>query len=360
MLIDMKKRVMLGMSGGVDSSVAAAVLLEQGYDVTGVTLKLRPDEYMDESLSGGCCSLDDIDDARRVAYKLGIDHLVFNYTDLFKTNVINYFVREYENGRTPNPCIACNQYIKFDSLLTKALALGYDYIATGHYAIIEYDNSINRFLLKKSHCAKDQSYVLYNMNQHQLAHTLLPIANMEKPKVRELAEKYNLPIAHKPDSQEICFVKDNNYARFIEEYTNKKLPKGNFINKEGKVLGEHLGITKYTVGQRKGLGVTFGKPMYVTNINPQDNTITLGEEGSQYQSQLIADHLNFIPFDLLDKTINATAKVRYQANPCNVTITPDGSKVKVNFEEPQRAVTPGQSIVFYDGDIVLGGGIIVK
>ncbi len=355
----MKKRVMLGMSGGVDSSVAAILLLQQGYDVTGVTMKLRPDEYMSESLSGGCCSLDDIDDARRVAYKLGIDHIVLNFTDIFSKSVIDYFVKEYRCGKTPNPCIACNQYVKFESLLNKALTLGYDYVATGHYSVIEFNKEINRWLLKKAMCAKDQSYFLYNMTQFQLEHTLMPLANMDKSEARKIARDNDLPVASKPDSQEICFVENNDYSSFIEKYTGEKDTVGNFVDKDGNVLGVHKGITKYTIGQRKGLGVSFGKPMYVIDIIPEDNIIVLGKEGSQYSKSLIAQNLNFIPFDFPKGPIKVNAKVRYQAIPADAILTPiSEGKVKVDFDIPQRSITRGQAVVFYYGDIVLGGGII--
>ena len=354
----MKKKVMLGMSGGVDSSVAALLLLKAGYDVTGVTMRLRPDEYMAQSAAGGCCSLDDIDDARRVAYKLGIDHMVLNFTDIFETDVIDYFAAQYAAGLTPNPCIACNRHVKFDAMLQRATALDFDYIATGHYGIIEQNNA-GRWLLKKAPTSKDQSYVLYSFTQEQLSRTLMPLGNYTKPQARAMAEEAGLPVAHKPDSQEICFVENNDYAGFIERYTGTKAPTGNFIDESGKPLGRHLGITHYTIGQRKGLGVTFGKPMYVTKIDTVHNQITLGEEGSQYSSSLIAADLNFIPFDTLQSEMEITAKVRYQAQPAKATLIPlGGGKVRVDFEEAQRAVTPGQAVVFYDGDLVVGGGTI--
>ncbi len=357
----MKKKVLLGMSGGVDSSVAAILLLEQGYDVTGVTLKLRPDKYMEENASGGCCSIDDINDARRVAYKLGIQHLVLNFTDIFSKNVIDYFVGEYKQGRTPNPCIACNKYVKFNAMLQKALLLGFDYIATGHYSNIRYDNHIHRWLLEKSDSSKDQSYVLYHLTQKQLSHTLMPLSNIEKSRTRELASLYNLPVAQKPDSQEICFVKDNDYAGFIETYTGEKFECGNFIDSTGKILGKHKGITRYTIGQRKNLGISTGYPIYVTDINPQNNTITLGAEGSQYKSELIADNLNFIPFNCLDKELNVDAKIRYNSIPAKAKLIPiSSSQIKVSFYEPQRAITKGQAVVFYDKNIVIGGGTIVS
>ena len=320
---------MLGMSGGVDSSVAALLLLQQGYDVTGVTMKLRPDQYMAESQSGGCCSLDDIDDARRVAYRLGIEHLVLNFTQVFSEKVIDYFASEYLAGRTPNPCIACNAHVKFDALLRKALSLEYDYVATGHYAVIT-QNDEGRWLLKKAPCSKDQSYVLYHLTQHQLAHTLMPLAGMEKSEARELARE-----------------------------AGQEPPPGNFIDQAGNVLGTHKGITHYTIGQRKGLGISFGKPMFVTKIDPISNTVTLGENGSQYASSLIAGKVNLISADTLEAPISAQVKVRYQAPPAPARLTPlDNGKIRVDFQEPQRSVTPGQAAVFYDGDLVLGGGII--
>ena len=249
----MKKKVMLGMSGGVDSSVAALLLLRAGYEVTGVTMRLRPDKYVQQSAAGGCCSLDDIDDARRVAYKLGIEHLVLNFTDVFQQEVIDYFVAEYAAGRTPNPCIACNRHVKFDALMRRANELDFDYVATGHYAIIE-QNANGRWLLKKAPASKDQSYVLYSFSQYQLSRTLMPLGNYTKPQARAMAEDAGFPVAHKPDSQEICFVENNDYAGFIERYTGKFAPKGEFVDKNGKVLGCHKGVTHYTIGQRKGLG----------------------------------------------------------------------------------------------------------
>lgn len=353
------KKVMLGMSGGVDSSVAALLLKQQGFDVLGVTMKLRPDEYMSESASGGCCSLDDIDDARRVCYKLGIEHLVLNFTEMFSQKVIDYFVSEYLNGKTPNPCIACNTHLKFDALLKKAISLDFDYIATGHYSIIQFDNHLNRWILKKAPCSKDQSYVLYSLTQYQLAHTLMPLAGLEKDNVRNLAEKYELPVAHKKDSQDICFVENHDYISFIKSYTGRDFKQGNFVDKNGNFLGKHKGLANYTIGQRKGLGISFGKPMYVTKINPEANEITLDENCGQYSCSLIADNLNFISIEKLIEPMSVFAKARYQATPAQAKITPlKNNKVKVDFVNPQRSLTPGQAIVFYDNDIVVGGGTI--
>ena len=244
-------------------------------------------------------------------------------------------------------------------MLQKARLLGFDFIATGHYAVITQNDS-GRWLLKRAPASKDQSYVLYSLTQDQLAHTLMPLGTYTKPEARQLAEEAGLRVAHKPDSQEICFVEDNDYASFLERYTGTKAPQGDFVDAQGRILGRHRGITHYTIGQRKGLGISFGKPMYVTKIDAVRNRITLGEEGSQYAASLLADDLNFIPFDTLDKPLQVQAKVRYQARPADAVLTPvDGGRVRVDFAEPQRSVTPGQAVVFYDGDLVVGGGVIL-
>lgn len=347
------------MSGGVDSSVAAMLLRDAGYAVTGVTLRLRPDAYMQESSAGGCCSLDDIDDARRVAYKLGIEHLVFNFTDVFEKTVMDYFAEAYLNGKTPNPCIACNRHVKFDAMLRRAMELDFDYVATGHYASIR-QREDGRYLLEQVDAAKDQSYVLYGMTQFQLAHTLLPIAGYEKSRIRQLALEADLPVAHKPDSQDICFIEDHDYASFITNYTGKTTPPGDFVDGNGQVLGTHRGIAHYTVGQRKGLGIAFGEPMYVTGICAEKNQVVLGPAGSQYRSSLIAEDLNFISIESLTAPMEVEAKVRYQAKPAKALVTPlPEGRVQVDFAEPQRSVTPGQAVVFYDGKTVVGGGTIV-
>ncbi|MDD6174271.1 MAG: tRNA 2-thiouridine(34) synthase MnmA [Firmicutes bacterium] len=354
----MSEKVMVGMSGGVDSSVAALLLQQQGYEVIGVTMKLRPDEWMQECASGGCCSLDDVEDARRVCRRLGIPHYVMNFTDVFTRDVIDTFAAEYRRGRTPNPCIECNRKVKFEAMLQKALAMGMDYIATGHYARVTHEPG-GRWLLHRSPAAKDQSYVLYSLTQEQLAHTLFPLGELEKPAVRALAEAHCLPVAHKADSQEICFVQDNDYAGFIERYTGEPSLPGDFVDAQGNVLGRHRGVTHYTIGQRKGLGVSFGRPMFVTAIDPQRNTVTLGEEGSQYAPALIAERFNWIASDAPAEPFSAQVKVRYQAPTAGATVFPAGDgSVRILFDEPQRSVTPGQAVVLYRNDLVLGGGTI--
>ncbi len=361
----MKKKVLIGMSGGVDSSVAAAVLLEMGYDVVGVTMRLWDGEEINGSFAEGtCCSLSAVEDARRVAYKLGIDYHVLDFRSEFDKHVVDYFTREYQSGRTPNPCIACNKYIKFDAMLKKADMLGAEYIATGHYAKVEFDENLNRYLLKKSNAArKDQTYALYGLTQRQLSRIVMPLGDIgDKETVRQKALELDLPVADKPDSQEICFVPDQDYAGFITRRSGDSCKKGNFIDTQGNVLGEHNGIIHYTVGQRKGLGITFGKPMFVIKIDPQTNEIMLGEKGSEFSDCLYANHLNFIPFDQLRNPMRVKAKIRYSAQEADAEISMiDEELLKVEFDNPQRAVTPGQAVVLYepDSDIVIGGGLIV-
>ncbi len=349
---NVSRRVLVGMSGGVDSSVAALLLKQSGYDVTGITLKLQPEKY-------GATHAQDIIDAQRVAEKLEINHVVVDFTNLFEKKVIENFVEEYSNGRTPNPCIVCNKFLKFGAMFDYAMENDFDYIATGHYARVEYDGSLNRWLLKRANSSKDQSYVLYNLTQQQLSHVLFPLAEFEKTEIRSLAEKFDLPIANKPDSQEICFIKDKNYVNFIKENFNVANSSGDFVDAIGKTLGKHSGILNYTIGQRKGLGVTFGKPMYVVGLDASQNTVILGEEGEQYSNELTAENVNFIPFEFPSHEMDVMAKIRYQAQPEKAKIIPVSStQVKVVFEKKQRSITPGQSVVFYDGDIVLGGGVI--
>lgn len=356
-----KGKVMVGMSGGVDSSAAAAVLLNKGYDVTGVTMQIWPgmgDER--HEVEGGCCSLSAVDDARRVADRLGIPYYVLNFKDVFQRKVIDYFKEEYIRGRTPNPCIACNRYVKFEALLQKAVSMGMDYVATGHYARTGYDEKSNRYVLMKSAtAAKDQTYALYTLTQEQLSRTLFPIGDYTKDRVREMAHEIGLTVASKPDSQEICFIEDNDYGRFISENTSCKIEPGYFLDTSGKMLGKHKGIIHYTIGQRKGLGTSFGKPMYVVSVNPENNTVVLGEENEVFTRSLTASDLNFISIDDLKNEIRVTAKIRYSAKEAAAILKPlESGKVALEFETPQRAVTPGQSVVFYDGETVVGGGVI--
>ncbi|HZK25932.1 MAG TPA: tRNA 2-thiouridine(34) synthase MnmA [Thermoclostridium sp.] len=356
----MKKKVMLGMSGGVDSSVAAAILKKQGYDVIGITLQIWPDTLFGPQPEDGCCSFSAVEDARKVAFQLDIPYYVLNFQEIFEKSVINYFIEEYTKGRTPNPCIACNRYVKFEAMLNKAISMDIDYVATGHYARIEKDDLSGRYLLKKSATdKKDQTYALYNMKQYQLERTLFPIGDFSKEQVRQIAEELGFVVADKPDSQEICFVTDNNYAGFISSRLTKPMPPGNFVDTDGNIVGRHKGIYNYTIGQRKGLGLSFGQPMYVVRLDVENNEVVLGKSGKEYSDGLIASDLNWIPFDNLHNSRKVNAKVRYSAKETEAEISRiDNDKIRVEFTSPQRAITPGQSIVFYDGDVVLGGGVI--
>lgn len=346
----------MAMSGGVDSSVSAALLLQQGYEVVGATMQIWPDTKKESS--NGCCSLTAVDDARRVAEKLGIPYYVLNFKEVFNKEVIQYFIEEYRRGRTPNPCVMCNKYVKFAELLDRALAMDFDYIATGHYAkIVEKDG---RFLLEKSaSLAKDQTYALYNLTQKQLARTIFPLGDYDKDQVREIARDLALTVANKPDSQEICFVEDNDYAKFIQEHSDSTVKPGDFVDSTGKILGQHKGIYHYTIGQRKGLGIALGRPLYVIDVDVVKNQVVLGDESELLADHLIARHLNWIAFDSLQEPLQAAAKIRYGSREMPVEVRPlaDG-RVDVHFLQPQRAITPGQSIVFYDGNTVLGGGVI--
>jgi tRNA-uridine 2-sulfurtransferase len=357
----MSEKVMVAMSGGVDSSVAAALLLEQGYEVCGATLKLFSNEDIGlESRTRTCCSLSDVEDARSVAVRLGFEHHVFNFGELFKQQVINRFAESYVNGETPNPCIDCNRFIKFDKLLERALILNMDYIATGHYARVERDDKSGRYLLKKGlDGSKDQSYVLYSMTQEQLKHTLFPLGSLRKSEVRMLAESHSLLNARKPDSQDICFVKDGDYAAFLENALNVPSVPGNFVDTSGNVLGAHKGLIHYTVGQRKGLNLSFEHPKYVIKKDMQNNTVVLGDENELYSESMTVKDVNLISVDRLSGPMEAAVKTRYSQKETPATLFPsENSCIFVHFHEPQKAVTPGQAAVFYSGDTVIGGGTI--
>ena len=355
-------KVVVAMSGGVDSSVAAAILTQEGYQVIGVTMQIWPSDKQASEVDrfGGCCGFGAIDDAKRVAYKLGIRHYVINLRDIFSQKVIADFCQEYSLGRTPNPCIRCNRYIKFDALLERAKGLGADFVATGHHARIEKDEAKGRYLLKKGiDQRKDQSYVLYPLTQEQLGHTLLPIGHFTKQRVREIAGELGLPVAAKPESQEICFIPDDNYPRFLKEYIPQAVKPGPILDEQGSTLGEHRGILFYTIGQRKGLGISAKEPLYVTAINQERNAIVVGSKQAAYGNELIASGLNWITIARLEQPRTVKAKIRYRHKEAEAAIAPlDENKVYVKFKEPQMAITPGQAIVFYDGDTVVGGGTI--
>ena len=352
-------KVMVGMSGGVDSSVAAKLLIDSGYDVTGVTLKLFDGGDISEDFRT-CCSLSDVEDARSVCYRLGIDHFVFNFKEAFRKKVINQFTESYLNGKTPNPCIECNRHIKFDKMLRRAEELGFDYIATGHYAERVYDYKTNRYILKRpKDRSKDQTYVLYGLTQYQLSKTLFPLGEYEKSDIRRIAEAAGLINSRKPDSQDICFVPDGDYASFIKKNTGAEIKEGNFISADGDVIGRHKGIINYTIGQRRGIGISIGKPAYVTDKNALENTVTIGDESNLYKSEITAYDVNLISRDSISDEMRVTAKVRYSRNEQAAVVIPSGNgEVLVKFDEPQRAPASGQAVVFYDGDVVIGGGTI--
>ncbi len=354
-------KIVVGLSGGVDSSVAAYLLKQAGHEVIGVTMQIwQEEENSIQEENGGCCGLSAVEDARRVAQMLEIPYYVMNFRQEFKKAVIDYFVAEYMEGRTPNPCIACNRYVKWESLYHRARAIGADGIATGHYSrIVKLENG--RYALQKSITdAKDQTYALYNLTQEQLAHTLMPVGAYSKEEIRKLAEEIGLLVANKPDSMEICFVPDNDYAGFIEQYTGKEFSEGNFVNTAGEVLGKHKGIIHYTVGQRKGLGIALGARTFVKEIRPETNEVVLASNEELFSDVLYASRINFMSIETLQEPMEVMAKIRYNHKGAKATIElVDEDIVKVTFQEPQRAITPGQAVVWYDGDIVVGGGTIL-
>lgn len=353
--------VVIGMSGGVDSSVGAYLLKKQGYHVIGVTMQIWQEETPSyEAEKGGCCGLSAVEDARRVADEIGIPFYVMNFRKEFKEFVMDYFAAEYLRGCTPNPCIACNRYVKWEALLNRSLSLGADYIATGHYAQVELLEN-GRYALKKSVTEqKDQTYALYNLTQEQLAHTLMPVGAYTKEAIRAMAEEIGLFVAKKRDSQEICFIPDHDYAAFIQNYTEAPVLPGNFVSTEGTILGRHKGMIHYTVGQRKGLNLSLGRPAFVTEIRPQTNEVVIGNSEEVFGEKLYANRLNFMAIPELEGEVEAVAKIRYSHKGALCRVRRVGEdRIECRFYEPQRAITPGQAVVLYQGDYVMGGGTII-
>lgn len=357
-----KKKAMIAMSGGVDSSVAAYLMIKAGYDCIGVTMKLYDNGDIGSERDNTCCSLKDAEDAGGVARSFGMPYYVLNFTDAFEKEVIQRFVTSYMEGDTPNPCIECNRYMKFQKLMQRMYELSFDYIVTGHYARVEFDKGSGRYLLKKGiDVSKDQSYVLYNLTQEQLSHTLFPLGEYRKTEIRDIAGREGFVNAGKRDSQDICFVPDGDYARFIEQYCKKTFPEGDFVNEEGKVLGRHKGIIRYTIGQRRGLGLALPEPLYVCEKRMDTNKVILGKNESLFHNALTASDLNWIAFEDIKEPVRCKAKIRYKQKEADAVIEKIAEdKVRVRFDEPQRGITRGQAVVFYDGDLVLGGGKILN
>ncbi len=344
------------MSGGVDSSVSAILLKEQGYEVIGITMKL-----FDQELEGSCCNLSSSLDAKRICDYLKIPHYTLNFKEDFDKYVIQDFIKCYKNCKTPNPCIECNKYLKFGSMYKKAQELECDFIATGHYAKIEYDEKYQKKVLKKSNAIyKDQSYVLYNLPKSLVDKIIFPLGEFtSKDEIRKIAKKHNLPVANKPDSEDICFIPDGNYKKFLEENSDIKSKKGNIVTCDGRVLGVHTGLYKYTIGQRKGLGISYKEPLYVIGFNKSENELIVGTQKELYKKEFTVSDINLLLFDKIEKTIVVDVKTRYSSKCHKGKITQeDNDIIRVVFDEPQKSITPGQSAVFYDNDVVIGGGKI--
>lgn len=352
-------KALIAMSGGVDSSVAAYLMHAQGWDCEGITMRLYHSEGDRKSNFPTCCSEQDVADAAEVAFQLDIPYGVLDYTVDFREKIMEKFVRTYERGGTPNPCIDCNRYMKFDRLMNEARVRGFDCVVTGHYARVVYDEDTGRWLLKKAlDASKDQSYVLYMLSQKHLAHIRFPLGELNKTEVRQIAEEQSFINARKHDSQDICFVPDRDYAAFIERYTGRSYPSGDFVDVAGQPLGTHRGVTHYTVGQRKGLGLASEKPYYVSAIDPQKNTVTLTHGSGLYHKTVLADEINLISVPRIDGELRVKARIRYRQPEQPATVTQVGDRLLVVFDEPQRAPAIGQALVLYDGDTVVGGGTI--